>query len=68
MSTMSSDDVALIMLTTFEHYSPTQIGTALGISNGASRTRLHRARARLAVALESMEQVGGGFMTKEKSR
>lgn len=42
MSTMSSDDVALIMLTTFEHYSPTQIGTALGISNGASRTRLHR--------------------------
>ena len=68
MSTMSSNDVALIMLTTFEHYSSTQVGAALGISKGASRTRLHRARTRLAVALESVERDRGDFMTKEKSR
>jgi RNA polymerase sigma factor (sigma-70 family) len=67
MSTMSSDDVALIMLTTFEQYSSTQVGAVLGISDGAARTRLHRARTRLAVALESSDQVGGSFMTKEKS-
>jgi RNA polymerase sigma-70 factor (ECF subfamily) len=68
MSAMSSDDVALIMLTTFEDYSSTQVGAALGISDGAARTRLHRARSRLAAALESLEQVRDYFMTKEKSQ
>jgi RNA polymerase sigma factor (sigma-70 family) len=67
MSAMSSDDVALITLTTFEHFSSTQVGAALGISNGAARTRLHRARTRLAVVLESLDRVGGDLMTKEKS-
>jgi RNA polymerase sigma factor (sigma-70 family) len=68
MSAMSSDDVVLIMLTSFEDYSSTQVGAALGISDGAARTRLHRARSRLAAALESLEQVRGDFMTKEKSQ
>jgi RNA polymerase sigma-70 factor (ECF subfamily) len=67
MRTLSSDDVALITLTTFEHLSSTQVGAALGISTVAARTRLHRARTRLAVALEALGPAGGNFMTKEKS-
>jgi RNA polymerase sigma factor (sigma-70 family) len=68
MSTLAPADAALIILTTFEHYSLAEVGAALGISDGASRTRLHRARTRLGVALESLEQVDGDFMTKGKNR
>jgi RNA polymerase sigma-70 factor (ECF subfamily) len=57
-------DAALISLTAFEHYSPTEAAEALGISAGTARTRLHRARARVAAALEATEdrthQVEGG--------
>jgi len=68
MSTLAPVDAALIMLTTFENYSSAQVGAALGISDGAARTRLHRARTRLGVALESLEQVGDDFITKERNR
>jgi RNA polymerase sigma factor (sigma-70 family) len=66
--TLAPEDAALILLTTFEHYSSAQVGAALGISDGAARTRLHRARTRLAAALQSLEQVDGDFTTKEKNR
>jgi RNA polymerase sigma factor (sigma-70 family) len=61
-------DAALITLTTFEHYSSAQVGQALGISDGAARTRLHRARTRLAAALESLGRVGNEIMTEGTSR
>jgi RNA polymerase sigma-70 factor (ECF subfamily) len=67
MSTLAPADVALILLTTFEHYSSTQVGAALGISDGAARTRLHRARTRLAGELESLQQVGIEFMTETRN-
>jgi RNA polymerase sigma-70 factor (ECF subfamily) len=55
MGTLAPADVALIVLTAFERYSPAQAAVALGITEGAARTRLHRARARLAVALGNLE-------------
>ena len=48
---LSTSDAALLALTMFEHYSPAEAAVALGISDGAARTRLHRARTRLATAL-----------------
>ncbi len=41
----------LIILTAFEGLSPAQAATALGISDGAARVRLCRARAKLASVL-----------------
>jgi len=65
LATLSPSDAALITLTMLEHYSPAQAAVALGISSGAARTRLHRARSRLAGAIEvaSREDV-----TREESR
>ena len=37
----------------FEGFSPSEAASALGISEGAARTRLHRARAHLASVLAS---------------
>jgi DNA-directed RNA polymerase specialized sigma24 family protein len=51
----------------FEHYSPAQAATALGISDGAARTRLHRARARMATALETLAAADYDHPMKEKS-
>jgi RNA polymerase sigma factor (sigma-70 family) len=49
---LSPTDAALIAMTAFEGFSPSEVATALGISDGAARTRLHRARARVGPALE----------------
>ena len=65
LATLSPSDAALISLTMLEHYSPAEAGLALGISNGAARTRLHRARTRMAGALEVAEQEN---VTGEESR
>jgi RNA polymerase sigma-70 factor (ECF subfamily) len=57
LRSLSKTDAALIALTAFEGFSPGEAGAALGISDGAARTRLHRARARAASAL-SVATVG----------
>jgi RNA polymerase sigma factor (sigma-70 family) len=49
---LSSEDRELLMLEAWEELSSEQIGTVLGCSAGAARTRLHRARRRLNDALE----------------
>jgi RNA polymerase sigma factor (sigma-70 family) len=51
LGALSSTDASLLALTMFEHCSPAQAAAALGISDGAARTRLHRARTRMAKAL-----------------
>jgi RNA polymerase sigma factor (sigma-70 family) len=66
--TLSPSDAALITLTMFEHYSPGQAAATLGISDGAARTRLHRARTRMATALGAFSTAVGDDTTKEKSR
>jgi RNA polymerase sigma-70 factor (ECF subfamily) len=65
LGTLSPSDAALITLTMLEHYSPAEAALALGISNGAARTRLHRARSRMAGALEV---AGQEDVTREESR
>lgn len=68
LSGLSPSDAALITLTMFEHYSPAQAAVALGITDGAARTRLHRARTRMAVALDAVEDDENINATKETSR
>jgi RNA polymerase sigma-70 factor (ECF subfamily) len=67
LSNLSQSDAALISLTSYEGYSTAQVATALGISDGAARTRLHRARSRMAEALGILEGTTG-VITKESSR
>lgn len=48
---LGQQDAALMMLTAVEGYSPAEAAAALGISPGAARVRLHRARKRLRARL-----------------
>ncbi len=66
MGTLPPADAALIALTAFERYSPAQAAAALGITEGAARTRLHRAQVRIAAALGNLEVDTN--VTKETSR
>ena len=68
LSSLSPSDAALINLTMFENYSPAQAAAALGISDGAARTRLHRARTRIAAALGALEDDVKVNKTEETSR
>ncbi len=68
LSGLSPSDAALITLTMFEHYSPAQAATALDITDGAARTRLHRARTRMAAALGTLDDNENFKSTKETSR
>ena len=68
LSALTPSDAALITLTMFEHYSAAQAAAALGISDGAARTRLHRARTRMATALETLAAADYDDTMKEKSR
>jgi RNA polymerase sigma-70 factor (ECF subfamily) len=44
---LGEPDAALVLLTALEGFSPAEAGAALGLSPGAARVRLHRARRRL---------------------
>lgn len=67
LTNLSPSDAALITLIMFEHYSPAEAAVALGITDGAARTRLHRARTRMAAALGTFEDKGNIITTKETS-
>jgi RNA polymerase sigma factor (sigma-70 family) len=45
---LSDSDRELVLLVAWDELSPADAGVMLGISAGAARTRLHRARARLS--------------------
>lgn len=49
---LSADDRELVLLIAWDGLSPTQAGSVLGIKAVAARSRLHRARTRLAAQLE----------------
>ncbi len=55
LSSLSRSDAVAIALTTFEHCTAAELAKILGISEATARTRLHRARARMATAIESLE-------------
>jgi RNA polymerase sigma-70 factor (ECF subfamily) len=48
---LSADDRELVTLTAWEGLGPAQAGALLGLTPGAARTRLHRARLRLRASL-----------------
>jgi RNA polymerase sigma factor (sigma-70 family) len=50
---LSNDDRELVALTSWEGLSTAQAGAVLGLSPGAARSRLHRARLRLRASLTS---------------
>jgi RNA polymerase sigma factor (sigma-70 family) len=50
---LSPEDRELVTLIAWEGLTPTQAATALGVSPGTARVRLHRARTRLRAALTS---------------
>jgi RNA polymerase sigma-70 factor (ECF subfamily) len=68
LSGLAPSDAALITLTMFEYYSPAQAAVALGITDGAARTRLHRARTRMAAALGTLDDDENINATKETNR
>lgn len=47
VTSLGERDAALLVLTALDELSPTEAAAALGISPGAARVRLHRARNRL---------------------
>ena len=53
LDALSADDRELVTLTAWEGLTPAQAGTALGLTPGAARSRLHRARLRLRASLTS---------------
>jgi RNA polymerase sigma-70 factor (ECF subfamily) len=51
LDALSVDDRELVTLTAWEGLTPAQAGATLGLSPGAARSRLHRARLRLRASL-----------------
>jgi RNA polymerase sigma factor (sigma-70 family) len=51
LDALSADDRELVTLTAWEGLTPTQVGAVLGLTPGAARSRLHRARLRLRASL-----------------
>lgn len=68
LSGLSAADAALITLTMFEHYSLAQVAAALGITDGAARTRVSRARSRMAEVLVASENSENVAAIKETSQ
>ena len=68
LRTLSSADAALISLVVFENYSSAQAADTLGISASAARTRLHRARTRIATALDAVANEDEGSHAREEIR
>ena len=68
LRSLSRPDAALLAMTAFEGLSPSQAAEALGISPAAARTRLHRARNRMANALRTPQAESLGIRAREEPR
>jgi RNA polymerase sigma factor (sigma-70 family) len=66
LDALSDDDRELLLLIAWDGLSPGQAATVLGLTPAATRTRLHRARGRLADLL-GVER-GGAGRRKETAR
>jgi len=66
--TLTPSDAALIALTAFEHCSNAEVAAVLGISEVAARTRVHRARARMAAVVGPIAGADGAITTMEESQ
>jgi RNA polymerase sigma factor (sigma-70 family) len=52
LATLEAADQELLRLTAWEGFGPSEMASVLGISSVAARSRLHRARRRLRLALD----------------
>lgn len=68
LRSLSKTDAALLAMTAFGDLTPSQAAAALGISSGAARTRLHRARARAAAVLGAPTGEGLPIELSEEAR
>ncbi|MGH2861544.1 MAG: RNA polymerase sigma factor [Solirubrobacteraceae bacterium] len=53
LARLKREDRELVLLVTWDELSPSEAGRALGLRPNAARTRLHRARRRLAEMLDT---------------
>jgi RNA polymerase sigma-70 factor (ECF subfamily) len=60
LAVLSDSDRELLLLVGWEGLSQAEAATALGISHGAARVRLHRARKGALKALEQLRDTGSG--------
>jgi RNA polymerase sigma-70 factor (ECF subfamily) len=60
LAVLSDSDRELLLLVGWEGLSQAEAATALRISHGAARVRLHRARKRALKALEQLRGTGSG--------
>jgi RNA polymerase sigma factor (sigma-70 family) len=58
LNSLSEDDQELLKLVAWDGLAPSQVAVVLGVSAVATRTRLHRARRRLAARLELDDAAG----------
>lgn len=56
LRSLSADDQEILMLSAWEDLTPKDIAEVLNISPNTARVRIHRARTRLAQALEGVPQ------------
>jgi RNA polymerase sigma-70 factor (ECF subfamily) len=59
LATLPDDDQELLRLVAWDGLTPAQMAAVLGCTPGAARVRLHRARTRLAAALEVTPVLAG---------
>jgi RNA polymerase sigma factor (sigma-70 family) len=62
---LAASDRELLLLVAWEGLTPTEVAAALGISQVAARTRLHRARKRAMKALQQFHAALGAPRTPE---
>jgi RNA polymerase sigma-70 factor (ECF subfamily) len=63
---LRQNDREVLMLVAWDGLDGTRAARALGCSRGAFAVRLHRARRRLATALEAVESIPGTPALKEE--
>jgi RNA polymerase sigma-70 factor (ECF subfamily) len=59
LATLSDEDQELLRLLAWDGLTPSQIAVVLGCTQGAARVRIHRARTRLADALDVTRVAAG---------
>jgi RNA polymerase sigma factor (sigma-70 family) len=59
LATLGDDDQEVLRLLAWDGLTPAQIGVVLGCTAGAARVRVHRARTRLAAALDVTQTAVG---------
>jgi RNA polymerase sigma-70 factor (ECF subfamily) len=64
---LSDDDRELILLIAWDDLAPAQAATVLGLTPGAARTRLHRARDRMAQSLGIEPELKRPAQTRDKT-